>query len=108
MGIVTASEIGGKTVILTTSINSDGNSGIEDCGFVLSTDPSPTIDNNIVKISDLTVTDFSVTVSDLMPLTKYYARAYAINTKVFHIARSWSLRLPIILMKEVLILGTKL
>lgn len=59
-------------------ITSKGTYEIIRQGACWSTKPSPTISDNIMK-DDSDLTTFSVTLTNLLPNTKYYVRAYATN-----------------------------
>ena len=63
------------TVIVTSSLVSNGNNQISAIGVCLSTSPSPTI--NATKVSaPVTTGNFECNLKDLISNTKYYIRAY--------------------------------
>ena len=70
--------IGATTVTTNGEVYSDGGETVTERGFCWSTQPNPTInDNRVVCGSGLGV--FSADITDLIPNTTYYFRAYAIN-----------------------------
>jgi uncharacterized protein (TIGR02145 family) len=75
-----ATSISASTASSGGNITNDGGAAITDRGVCYSTFPNPTTSNN--NITEGTGTgDFEVTLQGLLPLTKYYARAFAINVK---------------------------
>jgi uncharacterized protein (TIGR02145 family) len=61
------------------NVTSDGGSSVTSRGLVYGTSPSPTISNSVLNIGSGTGT-FSGTISDLVPNTTYYVRAFATNS----------------------------
>lgn len=62
----------------------EGDPVLSDKGFICSTMPNPSLDDNSVMnypVSGTAVGDYSVNVSNLIPNQKYYIRAYARNEK---------------------------
>ena len=71
-------EIGIAKATLSSSIQSNGNGSISDCGFVISTNNAPTIAD--VRYSYGAATgDFGKTITGLKEYTTYHVRSYAIN-----------------------------
>lgn len=68
-----------RTATASCAILSDGENGIEECGFCYSTRTMPTTEDQI-SISNISNDLFSNTVKALKPSTKYYLRPYAKNT----------------------------
>lgn len=57
-----------------------GNIQVEKSGYVIGTDPNPTIDNSRVVYSEVNMGDISMTINDLSPINKYYIKAFAMTT----------------------------
>lgn len=72
--ITETSAIGGGTV------TSNGGSSVTECGVCWSTGTNPTVNDNHVVSSSSTNT-FSCQITNLVPNTTYYVRAYAMNDK---------------------------
>ena len=69
-------------VTLKGSIVSDGGVPITQQGFAVSNESNPDLDNNIgVFNAELGNEQFAATATELFPGTKYYARAFATNSK---------------------------
>ena len=66
--------------IFTSEVFSDGGGTILERGFCYSTSPNPTIESNKIT-NEGGVGSYSSYISDLAASTKYYVRAYAINSK---------------------------
>ena len=79
LGQVTALGIGTHSVTLTSSLVSQGNAQVSDCGFCWSTSPNPSLEDMHVSYGVPTGSDFSKTLSNLTDNTTYHVRAYAIN-----------------------------
>ena len=62
-------------------IVSEGSPAYTERGFVYSSSPQPSIDNNIGRLTSAVnnQSTFSANVSDLVSNSSYYVRAYAIN-----------------------------
>ena len=73
-----ASGISTNSVTSGGTITSDGGSAVTQRGVCWSTNPNPTIANNIVN-SGTGIGSFTSTLTNLNATTSYYARAYAIN-----------------------------
>ncbi len=56
-----------------------GGLTLSTCGICFDTTPSPTIDNNYVSASPISIGSYYATLSNLISATTYYYRAYAIN-----------------------------
>ena len=67
-----------RTATANCSVLSDGENGIEECGFCYSTRTMPTTEDQI-SIANISGDTFSITVKALKPSTKYYLRPYAKN-----------------------------
>lgn len=72
--ITETSAIGGGTV------TSNGGSSVTECGVCWSTETNPTVGDSHVVSSSSTNT-FSCQITNLVPNTTYYVRAYAMNDK---------------------------
>lgn len=73
-----AEDIGSTSVTFRSSVTSDGDGNISDCGFCYSHLPTPTISDNKISCGKSTST-FSKKVTGLSDNTIYYVRAYVIN-----------------------------
>ena len=73
-----ASAISVNSSVSGGTITSDGGSAVTQRGVCWSTNPNPTIANNIVN-SGTGIGSFTSTLTNLNATTSYYARAYAIN-----------------------------
>ncbi len=73
------SNIESKSAIFKASINNNGGSELVQGGFVFSKESNPSINDNMLLVSDLTSGDFTSTVSDLDANTVYFVRAFAEN-----------------------------
>lgn len=73
-----ASEVTAHSVLLKGTISGDGGAMITDRGFCLNTSSNPTLEHSKVGLEGGSGT-FQCTLSDLLPGTTYYYRAYAIN-----------------------------
>lgn len=69
-----------NSVTVNGQIKSDRGHSILEKGVVFSTHNSPTINDTKVACSSIT-TSYSVLLINLIPNTKYYAKAYAINSE---------------------------
>ncbi len=78
MAPTTVTSIKATTATASGTISNDGGLPVTERGVCWSTSPDPTIKNSVLK-SAATTSSFSVTLPNLTPGTKYYARAYAIN-----------------------------
>lgn len=78
VGNVTVTEIGVSKATFSSTITSDGEGNISDCGFCYSVSPNPTINDNRASYGPGTST-FGKSVSRLSENTTYYVRAYATN-----------------------------
>ena len=68
------------TISCTANIITDGGSPITTFGFVWSTNPNPTLSLSTFTIDSTIITNsFTDTISDLLPGTTYYIRAYSKN-----------------------------
>lgn len=74
-----ASAISGTTATCGGNVTSDGGATITERGICYSTSASPTTGSSKLAIGSGTGT-FSGTISGLLTYTKYYVRAYAINS----------------------------
>ena len=74
----TISNIGTTFATFYSSIISDGDGNISDCGFCYSRTPNPTVEGNKVSLGKKSGT-FVTTVKDLNENTTYYVRSYVIN-----------------------------
>lgn len=74
------SDITSSSAITGGTIHNDGGEEVIDRGICYATSESPTIENSIVKAGQGTGT-YECTLSDLLPGTTYYVRAYASNNQ---------------------------
>lgn len=87
-----ASDITINSAKLGGNITNAGSGNIIERGIVWSTSSNPTIDNH--KISNGTgVGKYIISITELADKTIYYARAYATNEKVLHMAMRLILQL---------------
>lgn len=75
------SSISSKTACSGGKVISNGGASISAYGIVWNTSPNPTIDLSSKTKETASYTNFSSTMSNLKPNTKYYVRAYATNSK---------------------------
>ncbi len=72
-----------SSAVLAGEVGNNFNADVTECGFVLSTTPSPTIDAEgaikVVTDSPVSSGEFSATVENLTSGTMYYYRSYAKN-----------------------------
>lgn len=76
----TVSEITETNAIGGGMVTSNGGSSVTECGVCWNTETNPTVDDSHVVSSSNTNT-FSCQITNLVPKTTYYVRAYAINDK---------------------------
>ena len=76
---ITISAMSSATASSGGTISSDGGASITVKGVCWSTSPNPTISNNITNNGTGTAT-FTSILSNLLPITTYYYRAYATNS----------------------------
>jgi hypothetical protein len=74
-------EVYKDTVSISANIASDGGNAITEKGFVYSTTNNPTISDSVFKSATAALGNFSEVLTGFTTNTKYYARAYAINSK---------------------------
>jgi hypothetical protein len=75
-----ASNINGTNATIGGNVTSDGGSMVMEAGVVYSTSPNPDTTKN--RVRNYTISgNYSVPLSNLSLLTKYYYKAYAINEK---------------------------
>ena len=75
----TASEVGGKSFVVTAELTDDGG-GVSSIGFCYSTSENPTIDDSNVSGITNGENTFYATVTSLSPNTIYFVRAFATNS----------------------------
>lgn len=75
---VQVDNIGRTTATVSSSIISDGNLSISECGFVWSLVDNPTTTDNMGKFQT-SKTNMSVKLTDLQEISTIHVRAYAIN-----------------------------
>lgn len=78
LGSTSVADIGVSKASLRSSVTSNGNGHIDDCGFCYSKSPLPTVADMKVKYGVAT-SDFGCTINSLEENTTYYVRAYATN-----------------------------
>lgn len=69
-----------NTIGLWGEVTSNGGFEITKCGFCYGTDPNPTIQDNVIEYVQPKIGIYSVTISNVLDGTRYYARAFAQNT----------------------------
>ena len=74
----TVDNIGTMSATFRSSVVSDGDGNISDCGFCYSRTPNPTIDDTKVSCGKRVGT-FLITVKELTENTTYYVRSYVTN-----------------------------
>jgi uncharacterized protein (TIGR02145 family) len=74
---VSVTNITNYTVNISCFVTNDGNSNIDTIGICWSTNELPTIENSTFSKGNANSLDYMIT--DLIPKTKYYVRAFAIN-----------------------------
>lgn len=79
LGDVSISSIGTDKATLSSTIVSNGNGDISDCGFCYSLSSDPTVNDVRISCGKPTGKTFSKTVTGLADNTTYHVRAYAIN-----------------------------
>lgn len=82
VSIETVSEVTSSSALVSGTIKSLGDSKVSQHGFCWSsTNPSPGISDECNQLGDVSVVkSFSSKISGLAPATKYYVRAYAVNS----------------------------
>lgn len=89
-----ASNINGTNATIGGNVTSDGGSMVMEAGIVYST--SPNVDTSKNKTPNYTISGpFTVNLSNLSLLTKYYYRAYAINDKGITYGQEKSFFVPV-------------
>ncbi len=82
VGTTTVTALNSNNVTLSATVTNAGESGIQESGFVYSTSPNPTVNNTKVN-NQLSSTNIVAKIENLLPFTKYYAKAYARNDQGF-------------------------
>ncbi len=77
LSAVTAVSVRSKSAKFSATVTHMGNTSLTATGFVVSRYPNPTMSDTHVACT--TATSFSGSVSNLLPQTTYYVRAYATN-----------------------------
>ncbi len=75
---VIVDNIGKTTATVSSSIVSDGNSPVTECGIIWSTTANPTLTDNMGKYQ-LSKDNFTVKITGLPELSTIHVRAYAVN-----------------------------
>ena len=76
---VSVEDITGNTATINAEISNEGSSSVIERGFVWSPNPNPTINNSKLVVGS-GIGQFSGQLTGLSSVTKYYVRAYAINS----------------------------
>lgn len=71
--------IGDNSVTLNASCSSSGNGPLTEKGFVVSTEPNPTMNDIVLQSTDLTTGVYNISMDTLTSSTQYYVRAFARN-----------------------------
>jgi len=79
INIGSTSSITYKSAIISAIIPAQGNNKIIEYGICWGTNTNPTVQTFSMPGTNLTATNFSCALSNLLPSTKYYARAWAKN-----------------------------
>jgi hypothetical protein len=74
-----ANNITNNSIIVNGEVTGDGGSPVTVSGFFWSTNPNPTISNNILNVSS-GIGSFNATITGLNGNTNYYLRAFATNS----------------------------
>lgn len=61
------------------NVTSDGGAPVTECGICFSTNPNPTLSDNVVVATTAGTGTFTCPMTGLAPATTYYVRAYATN-----------------------------
>jgi len=77
LSTVTSTSVRSKSAKFSATVTHTGNTALTATGFVLSRYANPTLSDTHVACT--TATAFSGSISNLLPQTKYYVRAYATN-----------------------------
>ena len=79
VNITTVKNITDNGATFKGSVPFSGYTPLIDKGFVISTDPNPTLDDMVISANDTTTGVYELTTDMLEPSTLYYVRAYAQN-----------------------------
>lgn len=82
VGTTTVTALNSNNVTLSATVTNAGESGIQESGFVYSTSPNPTV-NNTKANNQLSSTNIVAKIENMLPFTRYYAKAYARNGQGF-------------------------
>lgn len=77
----TVTNITNSTADVGGNIRDLGNPAYSERGICYATSPNPTIENSKNKVTGSGTGDFNISLSGLTPDTKYYIKAYAINSQ---------------------------
>lgn len=77
----TVSDITGTTATVSGNVTDDGRAEVTDRGIVFSLKVLPTIDSSEVVKAGTGLGEFTANITGLKGLTKYYVRAYAVNSE---------------------------
>ena len=78
----TGEATGITTTSATVGVNfvNDGGATMNRCGICWGTNENPTINNNVALIGELTLGEYALDLTNLIPGTTYHARAFATNS----------------------------
>ncbi|PIF04669.1 MAG: hypothetical protein CSA36_09100, partial [Draconibacterium sp.] len=79
VSINAATEVKGKSVVITYNLTRDGKSKVKEKGICWGTKQNPTTDDNTLKADNQNIGEMSFNVENLVGNTVYFVRAYAIN-----------------------------
>ena len=79
LNTISVENITGNTATINAEISNEGSSSVIERGFVWSLNPNPTTNNSKLVVGS-GVGQFSGQLTGLSSVTKYYVRAYAINS----------------------------
>lgn len=79
LGMLDAYDIGVSNITLASSIVSNGNGTVSECGFCYSKSDNPTVNDAKISCGKPSGGSFTKTITGLDENTSYHVRAYAIN-----------------------------
>jgi hypothetical protein len=77
----TITTIGVNSIVISGTISDSGHATISRKGFCWSKNPDPTLDSNFLNSRSTSLVSFTDTIKGLTYNTRYYIRAFAINSK---------------------------
>lgn len=77
VGVGSATNITDKSASCSVKVTDTGGSILQSCGICWSTTQNPTIENNIAVGGNVSNAEYNCNLTNLLPSTTYYVRAYA-------------------------------